>query len=340
MFPATLCVGIVVIVDGGSVTSVTSCSTTSALMLLGSSASQVLKFSENGTQLQALGKALVPGHDTQHFCKPTAVSTRCMAACASDDCRDKNSALSWSPIKPPDAWSEPAPLDVMQVAFSRSGHFFVADGYCNSRVIRYSPDGTVIREYTLQVRCKARSHADRRAARRQARPCPLNYGKTFSGVGKHKWSGVVVSDNIVILLTTSSSPRPGLKPQPTMHRTLTKARKHAQKGQMNIPHSLVVDDCANTLYVADRESAAVQRFALEEGHHEGTVDLRRWGPVYAITMAPYGTLLALCWQQGGAEGGVSVVHINPYDGALRQQVGRGSDCRVEARTSSFMRRLA
>ena len=85
---------------------------------------------------------------------------------------------------------------------------------------------------------------------------------------------------------------------------------------MNVPHSLVVDDCANALYVADRESSAVQRFALEDGHHERTVDLRRWGPVYAITMGPYGTLLALCWQRGGAAAGASVVHINPYDGAL------------------------
>ena len=37
-------------------------------------ASQVLKFSESGTQLQALGEALVPSHDDKHFCKPTAVS--------------------------------------------------------------------------------------------------------------------------------------------------------------------------------------------------------------------------------------------------------------------------
>ena len=85
---------------------------------------------------------------------------------------------------------------------------------------------------------------------------------------------------------------------------------------MNVPHSLVVDDCANALYVADREAAAVQRFALEGGDHEQTIDLHQWGPVYAITIGPYGTLLALCWQRGGAAAGVSVVHINPYDGAL------------------------
>ena len=39
-----------------------------------------------------------------------------------------------------------------QVAFSRSGDFFVADGYCNSRVLRFSPDGAFIQEYTLPVR--------------------------------------------------------------------------------------------------------------------------------------------------------------------------------------------
>ena len=39
-------------------------------------ATQVLKFSESGTELLALGEALVPGHDAQHFCKPTAVSAR------------------------------------------------------------------------------------------------------------------------------------------------------------------------------------------------------------------------------------------------------------------------
>ena len=83
-----------------------------------------------------------------------------------------------------------------------------------------------------------------------------------------------------------------------------------------MPHSLVVDDCANALYVADRENAAVQRFALEDGRHERSVDLRRWGPVYAITMGPYGTLLALCWRRGGDEPLVSVLHINPYEGAL------------------------
>ena len=47
----------------------------------------------------------------------------------------------------------------MQVAFSRSGDFFVADGYCNSRVVRYSSDGAVVREYTLPVRSRACSPA-------------------------------------------------------------------------------------------------------------------------------------------------------------------------------------
>ena len=46
----------------------------------------------------------------------------------------------------------------MQVAFSRTGDFFVADGYCNSRVLRYSPDGDMLREYMLPVRLRAATH--------------------------------------------------------------------------------------------------------------------------------------------------------------------------------------
>ena len=49
----------------------------------------------------------------------------------------------------------------MQVAFSRSGDFFVADGYCNSRVVRYSWEGAVVREYTLPVRSRARAQVHR-----------------------------------------------------------------------------------------------------------------------------------------------------------------------------------
>ncbi|XP_058126598.1 peptidyl-alpha-hydroxyglycine alpha-amidating lyase 1 isoform X2 [Anopheles ziemanni] len=46
-----------------------------------------------------LGQRFEPGHDMEHFCKPTSV------------------------------------------AVLKNGDFFVADGYCNGRIIKYSPDG-------------------------------------------------------------------------------------------------------------------------------------------------------------------------------------------------------
>ena len=58
------------------------------LYMLSWAASQVLKFSEDGKQLLALGEALVPGRDAQHFCKPTAVSAPSTAACSQ--------SLTWS----------------------------------------------------------------------------------------------------------------------------------------------------------------------------------------------------------------------------------------------------
>ena len=36
-----------------------------------------------------------------------------------------------------------------QMAFSGNGDVFVADGYCNRRVMQYTADGTFIRAYTM-----------------------------------------------------------------------------------------------------------------------------------------------------------------------------------------------
>ena len=36
-----------------------------------------------------------------------------------------------------------------QVVVGRDGSIYVADGYCNSRVVRYSPQGQYQREYRL-----------------------------------------------------------------------------------------------------------------------------------------------------------------------------------------------
>jgi NHL repeat len=39
-------------------------------------------------------------------------------------------------------------MNIAQVAFSRNGDVFVADGYCNSRVMQYAADGTFVQQYT------------------------------------------------------------------------------------------------------------------------------------------------------------------------------------------------
>lgn len=38
---------------------------------------------------------------------------------------------------------------MLQVAFSRTGDVFVADGYCNARVMQYAAEGTFVRHYAL-----------------------------------------------------------------------------------------------------------------------------------------------------------------------------------------------
>ena len=35
------------------------------------------------------------------------------------------------------------------MAFNANGDIFVADGYCNRRVMQYTADGTFIRSYTM-----------------------------------------------------------------------------------------------------------------------------------------------------------------------------------------------
>jgi hypothetical protein len=46
------------------------------------------------------------------------------------------------------------------MAFSGNGDVFVADGYCNRRIMQYTADGTFIRSYTMaNVRAAADSGA-------------------------------------------------------------------------------------------------------------------------------------------------------------------------------------
>ena len=72
------------------------------------------------------------------------------------------------------------------------GTIFVADGYCNARVVRYSAAGVYQSEYQLP------------------------------------------------------------------------------RGKMDVPHSLALEECSNSLYVADRENSQVHRFSISDQTLQGT----------------------------------------------------------------------
>lgn len=81
----------------------------------------------------------------------------------------------------------------VQVVVASDGTIFVADGYCNARVVRYSAAGVFEVEYQLP------------------------------------------------------------------------------RGKMNVPHSLALEECSDSLYVADRENSQVHRFSISDQTLQGSV---------------------------------------------------------------------
>jgi len=104
-----------------------------------------------------------------------------------------------------------------EVAVSNYGNFFVSDGYCNERVVKYNKDGEVIGTFNL-------SNAE-------------------------------------------------------------------------IPHSILLDDCAETLLVADREKGLIRFVDANDGTESPPIDLSSKGKVYSITKDEYGTFYALMWER-------------------------------------------
>jgi len=104
-----------------------------------------------------------------------------------------------------------------EVAVANNGDFFVSDGYCNERVVRYDARGGVVAELGLP--------------------------------------------------------------------------------DANVVHSLVLDDCSNTLYVADREKSHVRLLDADSGQEHPYIDLSQFGYVYSLTKDEYGNIYALTWQR-------------------------------------------
>ncbi|QDZ25820.1 peptidylglycine alpha-amidating monooxygenase [Chloropicon primus] len=125
-----------------------------------------------------------------------------------------------------------------EVVVSNSGDFFVTDGYCNSRVVRYDRTGRYLAEFNL----------------------------TYGG-------------------------------------------EVAQ-----VPHSIVLDDCADVLVVADRENALIHFVDATSGApRRNPLDLSGVGKVYSVTRDEYGGIYALCWKRDAvkAERKTYLVRIEP-----------------------------
>ena len=113
---------------------------------------------------------------------------------------------------------------------------------------------------------------------------------------------------------------------------------------MSVPHSVVVDDCAGALYVADRENSRVLHFPIggDGVAHTELADLKRYGPVYAITAGPYGTLLALCWDRASDKSWIVEIDARdstpPFPPLLLHAQVRNFCCPLSCRVS--LRHLA
>ena len=172
---------------------------------------QAIKFTAEGQELLTLGVRGKPGHDTAHFCKPTAVRPAAFLVAASCPCaRDFHTSRStagvrtletflggwergilsrqkvrcrrgnqvrWWSRKQGSPWAEAESVQdshiclfrsvsaapevaffkiyfykdnhTLQVAVSNTGDVFVADGYCNSRIMHFSPSGSFIQQIRL-----------------------------------------------------------------------------------------------------------------------------------------------------------------------------------------------
>eukprot|EP00192_Tetraselmis_astigmatica_P011697 CAMPEP_0117692774 /NCGR_PEP_ID=MMETSP0804-20121206/26506_1 /TAXON_ID=1074897 /ORGANISM="Tetraselmis astigmatica, Strain CCMP880" /LENGTH=348 /DNA_ID=CAMNT_0005506243 /DNA_START=20 /DNA_END=1066 /DNA_ORIENTATION=- len=120
---------------------------------------------------------------------------------------------------------EPGPGDHQfckptHVAIALAGNFFVADGYCNSRVMHFSPMGHLL-------------------------------GKI----------------------------------EPT-----------EDQGRLNLPHSLLLDECHGLVIVADRLNGKIRSFDMTSG---GFMRNPHEGLPYALSAGPYGSIMALLWQAPG-----------------------------------------
>ena len=86
----------------------------------------------------------------------------------------------------------------------------------------------------------------------------------------------------------------------------------ASSSELNVAHSVAVDECARRLYVADREGGRVVAFDLHSGALALSADVSRLGRVWALAPGPYGRMLALAWERGR---NATLVDVSAFDAA-------------------------
>ncbi len=67
---------------------------------------------------------------------------------------------------------------------------------------------------------------------------------------------------------------------------------------MQVAHSVLVDECADTVYVANREAGKVHKVSISTGEVQQAVDVSAQGRAWALLAGPYGQVLALVWELG------------------------------------------
>ena len=83
-----------------------------------------------------------------------------------------------------------------------------------------------------------------------------------------------------------------------------------------VPHSIVLDDCSDTLFVADRENDVIRLVNAFDGteNPQSPVDLKTFGKVYSLTKDEYNNIYALTWDRGISEN-VHVVQLQKEAGS-------------------------
>jgi hypothetical protein len=67
---------------------------------------------------------------------------------------------------------------------------------------------------------------------------------------------------------------------------------------MRVSHSVLVDECADLVYVANREAGKVHKVAISSGQQQAEVDVSEQGRAWALLAGPYGQALVLAWELG------------------------------------------